>query len=79
MAVYSLYISRVTRLDDFVVGTPILNRTNFEQKNTMGMFVSVAPLRVTLDYASSFIDFAKKIGTDTMSIFRHQKYSYQSI
>jgi len=31
MAAYSLYLGRVSNLDDFVIGTPILNRTNFEQ------------------------------------------------
>lgn len=79
MAVYSLYVSRVSNLNDFVMGTPILNRTNFDQKHTMGMFISVAPLRIQLDNEVSFIDFVKKIATDTMSIFRHQKYSYQTI
>ena len=79
MAIYSLYVSRVTNLDDFVMGTPILNRTNFEQKHTMGMFISIAPLRINLNNEYSFVDFARKIATDTTSIFRHQKYSYQSI
>ena len=79
MAVYSLYVARVSNLDDFVMGTPILNRTGFDQKHTMGMFVSVAPLRVQLNHELSFIDFAKKVSTDIMALFRHQKYSYQSI
>ena len=79
MAVYSLYVSRISHLDDFVMGTPILNRTNFDQKHTMGMFISVVPLRVQVDQQGSFLDFTKKIATDTMSLFRHQKYSYQSI
>ena len=79
MAVYSLYVARVSNLDDFVMGTPILNRTNFEQKHTMGMFISIAPLRINLNRELPFSYFAKKIAFDTMSIFRHQKYSYQSI
>ncbi len=79
MAVYSLYVSHVSHLDDFVMGTPILNRTNFDQKHTMGMFISVVPLRVQVNQQESFLDFTKKIATDTMSLFRHQKYSYQSI
>lgn len=76
MSIYSLYISRVTSLNDFVIGTPILNRTNFEQKHTMGMFISVAPLRINVDYESSFSDFAKKIMIDSTAIFRHQRYPY---
>ena len=79
MAVYSLYVARVSNLDDFVMGTPILNRTNFEQKHTMGMFISIAPLRINLNRELPFAYFAKKIASDTMSVFRHQKYSYQSI
>ncbi|MCI9246936.1 MAG: amino acid adenylation domain-containing protein, partial [Clostridia bacterium] len=79
MTVYSLYVSRTCNLDDFVMGTPILNRTNFDQKHTIGMFISVAPLRISINNNASFIDFAKKISTDTMALLRHQKYSYQSI
>ena len=79
MAAYCLYIGRVCNLDDFVIGTPILNRTNYEQKNTMGMFVSTVPLRINLNHNLPFIDFTKKIATDTMAILRHQRYPYQFI
>ena len=79
MAVYSLYIGRVCSLDDFVIGTPILNRSNFAQKHTMGMFVSTIPLRINLNYSLSFSDFVKDISSNTMSSLRHQKYSYQLI
>lgn len=79
IAIYSFYVSRVSNLSDFVIGTPILNRTTFAQKHTMGMFINIAPLRVTVDEQVSFSDFVKKISFDTMSIFRHQRYSYQTI
>ena len=79
MAVYSLYLGRVSNLDDFVIGTPILNRSNFEQKHTMGMFISTAPLRIALNHELSFSDFCKEIGTNTLSVLRHQRYPYQTI
>lgn len=43
MSVYSLYIGKVTNEKNFVIGTPILNRTNFKEKNTAGMFISTVP------------------------------------
>ena len=79
MAAYSLYLGRVSNLDDFVIGTPILNRTNFEQKHTMGMFISTAPLRINLDHEKSFMDFSKTIASNSMSLLRHQRYPYQAI
>lgn len=79
MAIYSLYIGRVSNLDDFVVGTPILNRTNFEQKHTMGMFISTAPLRINLDHNTSFVEFSQTIASNSIALLRHQKYPYQAI
>ena len=79
MSVYSLYLGRVSNLDDFVIGTPILNRTNFEQKNTVGMFISTTPLRVNLNHELTFVDFIKDISARTISLFRHQRYPYQYI
>ena len=79
MAIYSLYLGRVSNLDDFVIGTPILNRTNFEQKHTTGMFISTAPLRINLNHNLSFAEFVKQISSNTMSLLRHQRYPYQAI
>lgn len=33
MAIYSIYISKITHLSDFAVGTPILNRSGFSAKH----------------------------------------------
>ncbi len=77
MAVYALYIGRVSNLDEFVIGTPILNRTNFKEKNTSGMFISTVPLKIKIDNNSTFIEFVSNIAKDSLSMLRHQKYPYQ--
>lgn len=79
MAVYSLYISRVTGLDDFVIGTPILNRKNANEKCTMGMFINTLPLRINVSSGQLFKDFCKDISVNLLSSFRHQKYSYNNV
>ena len=79
MAILGIYISRVSRLDDFVIGTPILNRTNFKEKHTLGMFISTIPFRMKIDNSMTFESFVTQIGKDTLSMLRHQKYSYQYI
>ena len=50
MGVISLYLSRVSGLDEFVIGTPVLNRGNFKEKQTTGMFISIVPFKVSLNY-----------------------------
>ena len=79
MGLYAIYIGKVSNLDDFVIGTPILNRSNFEEKNTPGTFISTVPFRFVLDDSKSFIDFEKEIASGAFSMFRHQKYPYQNI
>ena len=79
MAIYSLYIGRVSNLEDFSIGTPILNRTNFQEKNTAGMFINTLPLRININSNSSFEDFAMNIANQSMGLLRHQKYYYQYI
>lgn len=79
MAIYAIYVGKVSGFDDFVLGTPILNRSTFVEKNTPGMFISTVPFRFDMKGDISFIDFAKKISFDCLSMFRHQKYPYQNI
>lgn len=77
MGVVSLYLSRVSGLDEFVIGTPILNRSNFKEKQTAGMYISTIPFKVSLNSENLFGDFLSTISTDFLKIFRHQKYPYQ--
>ena len=79
MSIYSLYIGRVSGLDEFVIGTPILNRTNFKEKQTTGMFINTLPLKINLTHENTFIENLKEIATRSMNLLRHQKYSFQYI
>lgn len=79
MAIYAIYIGRVSNLNHFVLGTPILNRTTFLEKNTTGMFISTMPFPFSLSEDLRFTDFSSSIAKDTMAMFRHQKYPYQKV
>ncbi len=79
MSVISLFIANSANSDDFAIGTPILNRTNYKEKNSTGVFISTVPFRTHILPDISFLDFAIKSNVDIMSILRHQKYSYTNI
>ena len=61
MSIFAVYANKVCNLDDFVIGSPILNRTNFKEKNTTGMFISTMPYRIKLDSNLDFNSFVIKI------------------
>ena len=79
MAIYSLYISHVSNTHDFVIGTPILNRTSYRDKHTTGMFVNTVPIRINNVYNGTFASLASSLSKQMREILRHQKYSYNSI
>ena len=79
MAIYGIYIGEISNLDEFVIGTPILNRTNFKEKNATGMFVNMIPFKINMNQSESFKTFIKRIALDSMGMLKHQKYSYQCL
>ena len=76
MAIYSIYLSKLNNTHSPILGTPILNRTNFKEKHTCGMFISTVPFKTTFDSNSSFTEYLKSVSLSLLQILRHQRYPY---
>ncbi|NMA25318.1 MAG: non-ribosomal peptide synthetase, partial [Clostridiales bacterium] len=77
MSALAIYINRVTGIEDIVLGTTIINRTNYREKETAGMFVGVAaPVRISIDDTMDFTTFTKAMLKENTDVLRHQKYPY---
>lgn len=79
MSVYSIYLSRVSGIDNVVIGTPFLNRSNFKEKNMMGMFVNTLPNKLDIDWNLTFNEFVKYTTEQQRNMFRHSKYPYDKL
>lgn len=79
MTILAIYLHRTLDKDDFIIGTPILNRSNFKEKKMLGMFISTVPMRFKIEKNMKFKDLLKNTASDTMSVLRHQKYPYSKI
>jgi len=77
MAALSIYIWRVTSLDDFVIGSINHGRPSPHTKKIPGLFVDFFPFRINIDPGLSFTDFLDKMGKDLNHIVKnHIKYPY---
>ena len=76
IAVYAMYLYKTTKKNDFIIGTPLLNRKNRAEKDTVGMFVATVPLRIKIDENTTISDLLKSIHHDTFEALRHQRYPY---
>ena len=60
--------SSVDFINNFVIGTPILNRSNYIEKNTLGMIISTMPFKMQLSEEMPFLDFINNIGYVTRKV-----------
>lgn len=79
MAIFGTYLSKISSLEDVVIGTPILNRSNVKEKHTSGMFINTIPLKISLKKDLTFDALASSISSSLFNMFKHQKYSYLSL
>ncbi|MCB8817201.1 non-ribosomal peptide synthetase [Desulfosporosinus shakirovi] len=78
-AIFSLCISKVTSKRDLVIGTPVLNRANYQQRNTAGMFISNIPFPITLDCEWDFLTFLEHTAKVWKRLLKNQRYPYKEI
>jgi amino acid adenylation domain-containing protein len=71
-----IYISRTTQKKDLTVGTPVLNRSNAREKDTVGMFVNTIPFRIHIDENMNFISFSNHVSKEWRALLRHYRYPY---
>lgn len=79
MTILFIYMSKLNNLSELTIGTPILNRSNYKEKNTVGMFISAIPFKYNVDENLSFLDTLSRISINLKNMLRHQRYSYSKI
>ena len=79
IGIYAIYFGKINNMDIFTFGTPILNRTNFAEKHTSGMYISTSLLKIDMSQNMPFSEFVQNICKTCLGMLRHQKYNYQHI
>lgn len=79
MAVMGIYTGKINNTNSVIIGTPILNRKNFKEKHTMGMFISTIPFKMDIDFNNSFANFLDCVGKNQLSYFKNQRYPYDDL
>lgn len=79
MAILGVYTGKINNTNNVIIGTPILNRKNFKEKHTMGMFISTIPFKININFESNFVDFLSAVGKNQLSYFKNQRYPYDDL
>ena len=79
-AALAVYFNRIKQnAERFFIGTAVLNRTNVNEKNTMGMFINTVPVLMELDNNASFAENLASVKASAYSALMHQKFNYGDV
>lgn len=79
MAAFSIFMSRINRVEEVNIGTTLHSRFGKNQKNTMGMFVNTVPINIKIEKELKFTEFVNQVDKRKTNIFKHSKFNYTSL
>ncbi len=79
LSIFGVYFRNISNSNKFVIGNPVLNRSNFKEKNTTGLFVSTMPFIFDINDNETFGNLCKSVALSQMEMYRHIQYPYQDI
>ncbi|RUT69549.1 amino acid adenylation domain-containing protein [Flavobacterium cupreum] len=74
LAVLYTYFGRKHQNNDFAIGLPVLNRSKAKYKKTVGLFMGISPLRMALDFETTFEELITQIKNQLRNDYRHQRF-----
>ena len=74
LAAISAYFARVSGSGEIIIGTPVHNRGNARQKQTLGMFSSSSPIGIAVDRDASFMALMTEVAAELKRCYRHQRF-----
>ncbi|MEA5026074.1 MAG: amino acid adenylation domain-containing protein [Erysipelotrichaceae bacterium] len=75
----AIWLKRARNIDTFTLGVPIVNRNDYKEKNTSGMFVSTLPFIGTVDANWNINDFNEQLMEHWLEMLKHQRFPFEEI
>ncbi|AJS57207.1 HAD-IIIC family phosphatase [Paenibacillus sp. IHBB 10380] len=79
LAVYFLFLSKLTNSTDLNIGTPVSLRDNKQSLRVMGMMVNTIVIRGRMDINDTFGVFLQKLNNKVLSGVDHKECMYHSV
>lgn len=79
LSLYYVFLSKISRQNDIVVGIPIAGRRHIAKENIIGMFVNTLALRNKPEGENIFDDFLDQVKRQTVDAFENQDYQFEDL
>lgn len=79
LSAFMILLSKYSRQENILVGSPVSARTTAEIEQMMGMFVNTVVLRAEIDREKNILDFISEMKETVVQSFDHQEYPFERI
>ncbi|MGF1478205.1 MAG: amino acid adenylation domain-containing protein, partial [Cyanophyceae cyanobacterium] len=79
LAALGVLLSRSSRQEDLVIGTPIANRNQRELEPLIGFFTNTLALRLDASSNPSFTEFLQRVRQVTLAAYTHQDLPFEQL
>ena len=76
---FAIVLSRLSRQQDLVIGTPVANRRQTELENLIGFFVNTLALRVQVRPEATVAEFLAAVRESTLAAFERQDTPFEQV
>ncbi|MGD2087367.1 MAG: AMP-binding protein [Candidatus Aminicenantes bacterium] len=78
-ALYNIFLSKISRKEDIVVGTPTSGRRHADLNEIIGFFVNTLPIRNYPQKNKTFREFLREVKDRTLEAFENQEYQFREL
>jgi hypothetical protein len=79
LSILYVFLAKISKQEDIVVGTLINTRRNAALNNMIGLFVKKIPLRNYPQGNKTFRDFLAEVNRQVLDVYKNQDYSYEEL
>jgi amino acid adenylation domain-containing protein len=79
LTVTNIFLSKLSGLEDIVVGSPTAGRRHADLQPIVGMFVNTLCLKNRLEGENTFTEFLKRVKEGTLKAFENQDYQFEDL
>jgi non-ribosomal peptide synthetase component F len=79
LAMYNVLLSKLSGLEEIIVGTPTAGRRHADLENIIGMFVNTIAMKNNPHREKRFMEFLAEVKQDILSAYENQDYQFEEL
>ncbi|NOQ28199.1 MAG: amino acid adenylation domain-containing protein, partial [Bacteroidales bacterium] len=79
LSIFTILLSKLSGLEDIIVGSPIAARRHADLEDIVGMFVNTLAIRSDVSRDKRLIDYLQELKENTLEAYENQEYQFEDL